>query len=283
MNTVKNRLIFVVLLGIIMSCSALLSCPQDIDPFYLRILEKGQKAFISKDYSQAVRDLQVAAFGLAGDSQFRAKALVYLGLSQFYLSDLKACGMSLREAAGLLKDQDWTGLDIVEQARPDLERLWDYFSLGSAGQGASPQEADLQKKTDFPPPAGALDQNFPSKGGSETDQISRLNMDQVKEGDLVPLDLAETPPEAIRKVPAAYPAWARTSGLEPKIRVNALVSEKGQVIKTQILEGAKNAAGFNQAAEQAVRRWRFRPATIRGIKVKTWIPVSVEFKVKASD
>jgi TonB family protein len=71
--------------------------------------------------------------------------------------------------------------------------------------------------------------------------------------------------------------------LEPTVTVGALVSETGKVIRTRILEGAKNAAGFNQAAEQAVRLWKFRPATIKNLKVKVWLPVSVQFRVRPVD
>jgi TonB family protein len=60
--------------------------------------------------------------------------------------------------------------------------------------------------------------------------------------------------------------------------VNALVSETGAVIKTEIIKGMSGVYGFNHAAEQAVRSWKFEPATIKGIKVKVWVPILLHFK-----
>lgn len=278
----KSRLILLSLSGLLLSSSIHLSSSQEIDSFYMRTLEKAERAFLSRDYLQAAKDFEVAAFGLAGDKELRAKALVYLGLTRFYLNDVKACEKNLREAAGLLEDGNWTGLDIAAEAQPDLERLLGYFNLSSGSQGGSPPQAGAPEKTDTTSPPAA-EGKLPARESPEQDQAPNLNVDLVKEGDLVSLELAETPPEVVKKVEAAYPDWARSSGLEPTVIVGALVSETGKVIKTRIIEGAKNAAGFNQAAEQAVRLWKFRPATIKGLRVKVWLPVSVQFKVRSAD
>jgi TonB family protein len=272
----------VLLFSVFFSLSgAFYASPQDIDAFYLKALEKGEKAFLSRDYPQAAKEFEVAAFGLAGNSELKAKALSYLGLTRFYLNDIKACEKNLREAAGLLKEGDWSGLEIAPEARPDLERLLGYLNLTSANQEGSPPEAGMPLKADTTAPAVA-DDNI-SRKIPEQDQEPNLNVDLLKEGDLVPLELAETPPEVTKKVAAIYPDWARTSGLEPTVTVGALISETGKVIRTRIIEGAKNAAGFNQAAEQAVRLWKFRPATIKGLRVKVWLPVSVRFRVRSED
>jgi TonB family protein len=276
-NKVKSRTVFLLLCGTLLSLCVLLCAPQDIDPFYLRILEKAQKSFLSRDYAQAVRDLEVAAFGLAADSQLRAKALIYLGLSRFYLNDVKSAEKNLREAAGLLPDSDWSGLEIAAAALPDLERLWSYFNLSPENPVISTPPVEPPKKADDSP-SSVSEERTALPGAPQPDLTNSLNVDQIKEGDLVPLELAETPPEVTKKVGAAYPAWARASGIEPRVIVNALVSEKGKVIQTEIIEGAEGAAGFNQAAEQAVRRWKFRPATIKGIKVKVWFPIAIEFR-----
>jgi TonB family protein len=276
-NKVKSRILLLLLSGTMLLLFALPCVPQDVDPFYLRILEKAEKSFLSRDYPQAVRDLEVAAFGLAGDSRLRAKALIYLGLAHFYLNDVKSAGKSLTEAASLLSEAEWSDLGIAAEAHPDLERLWRYFDL-------SPEIPVVSTPPDEPPQKAA-DSSLPSPGERtaspptlQADPGDPLNMDRIKEGDLVPLELVEAPPEVTKKVGAAYPAWARSSGLEPRVIVNALVSEKGKVVRTEIIEGAEGAAGFNQAAEQAVRRWRFKPATVKGIRVKVWLPVAVEFK-----
>lgn len=282
MAKVKNRRLVLLISALLSFSGVLYPFFQDVDSFYLKTLEKAEKAFLSGEYLQAAKDFEVAAFGLAGNSKLRAKALSYLGLARFYLNDVKACEKNLREAAELIKDGDWSGLEIAAQARPDLERLLGYFKLSSSGQGGSPPESGMPLKVDMTSPPVA-EGKLTSQEIPEEDQEPNFNVDLIKEGDLVPLELAETPPEVVKKVEAIYPDWARSSGLEPTVVVGALVSETGKVIKTRIIQGAKNAAGFNQAAEQAVRRWRFRPATIRSLRVKVWLPVSVQFRVRSVD
>ena len=90
--------------------------------------------------------------------------------------------------------------------------------------------------------------------------------------------MVDTLPVATRRIPAVYPTSASGSRITGTVTVNALISEKGSVIKTEIIQGIKGAVGFDQAAAQAVRRWKFEPATINGIKVKVWIPISIVFK-----
>jgi protein TonB len=111
-----------------------------------------------------------------------------------------------------------------------------------------------------------------------SDPPVEIKLDQVKEGDVLSPELVETPPVVIKRIPAAYPEHARRLGIEGTVVISVLVSEKGDVVDAEIIQGIKNAAGFDQAALQAARRWKFEPATVRGIKVKVWISVAIEFK-----
>jgi len=43
----------------------------------------------------------------------------------------------------------------------------------------------------------------------------------------------------------------------------------------------KQVFGFDQAAQRAVKQWKFEPGSVKGIKVKVWIPVAIEFKKSA--
>ena len=59
--------------------------------------------------------------------------------------------------------------------------------------------------------------------------------------------------------------------------VNALVNENGQVIDTRILTSASSI--LNEAALNSVRRSTFAPGTKDGVRVKSWTPVRVDFKL----
>jgi protein TonB len=261
------------------------------DPFYLSLLEKAQKSFFARNYGEAARDFDIAAFGLAGNKTLQAKAYVYLSLCRYYLKDMQASERSLRQAAALMGEGGFSALEIYESARPDLDKLTAFYNLARSQNDALPKEAEKPLPADPEPQVAkpiepvekpgekaAKDAAKDTEHSATASPLSDLKLDEIKEGDILPLDLVDTPPVRIKSSPAVYPEHARSSGIEGTITINALVSEKGDVIDTEILTRIKNAVGFDQASLQAVRRWKFEPATVKGIKVKVWIPVAIEFK-----
>jgi TonB family protein len=94
---------------------------QNIDPFYLQRLESGERAFLAGDIESAVKDLEIALFGLRGDKALKAKAFLYLGLSQYSLKNSKKAEEYLRNAKNIL------GMDGL---RPLIssEAVWLYLN-----------------------------------------------------------------------------------------------------------------------------------------------------------
>jgi len=303
-----SRALFPLLILLILSTYFLAYAPgQQIDPFYLKLFEKAQKAFLAKNYQEGARDFEIASFGLIGDKALRAKAYVYISLSRYYLKDMKSSEKYLREAADLMGEERMQALEIFEEAGPDLNKLMIFFNIRPA-QPAQPTDAPLpqkpeqQEKPSKPapatdaPPQPSPGQEKPVSANSSTPikpeikapqepaqkeagkNLPQITLDNLKEGDLLPLDMVETQPIVLKRVPADYPTAARSFRIEGTIIMNALVSEKGNVIKTEIIAGIKGAFGFNQSAQRAVRQWKFEPATIRGIKVKVWMPIAITFK-----
>ena len=76
---------------------------------------------------------------------------------------------------------------------------------------------------------------------------------------------------------ATYPPIARMQRMQGTVIVNALINENGQVIDTRILTSASTI--LNDAAVQSVRRSTFTAGTKDGVRVKSWTPVRVEFKL----
>jgi len=262
---------------------------QQIDPFYLRLLEKAQKSFLARNYGEAARDFEIAAFGLNQDLTLQAKAYVYLSLSHYYLKDVKKSESFLRQGAELLGDRSLAVLQIPDSALPDLEKLLIFFDIQLALPTHSVNSPPLQeqekqtKASESPPETGQKSQQPAEKEPARDDQkdpgsAPPITLDKIKEGDIIALDMVDTLPVATRRIAAVYPSSASGSKITGTVTVNALISEKGSVVKTEIIQGIKGAVGFNQAAEQAVRRWKFEPATIKGIKVKVWMPISIVFK-----
>jgi TonB family protein len=257
---------------------------QQIDPFYLRLFEKAQKSFLAKYYQDAARDFEIAAFGFTEDKTLRAKAYVYISLCRFYLKDLAASERYLREAADLMAGEGFEALEILKSALPDLEKLQTLYNIAPAQQEAPPPP-DLSV-TENPLKATSDDPNKPAKKAPDTPgrkaaaEALQISLDNIKEGDLVPLDLVDTRPVVLKRVQAVYPSSARGSGTEGTVLVNVLISEKGAVIKTEIINGIKGAYGFNQESQRVVRQWKFEAATIKGVKVKVWLPISIAFKIQ---
>ena len=102
---------------------------QAIDPFYLRLFEDGEAAFVAGNHAKTVRDLEVALFGLSADRTRAAKACIYLGLSHNTLKNRDKSRQFLVRAAGLVGKEgpEYLGLDMA--ALNGYERLIEDFRI----------------------------------------------------------------------------------------------------------------------------------------------------------
>jgi len=97
-------------------------------------------------------------------------------------------------------------------------------------------------------------------------------------GELVPSGTEGLNPARIsHQAAATYPPIARMQRMQGTVIVNALINENGQVVETKILSSASTI--LNEAAVQSVRRSTFTPGSKDGVRVKSWTPVRVEFKL----
>jgi TonB family protein len=70
------------------------------------------------------------------------------------------------------------------------------------------------------------------------------------------------PPVRLYAPPPSYPPADWVAAVEGDVVVQAAISETGQVTGVEVLQGL--TAGVNEAAIEALKRWRFRPATRQG-------------------
>jgi hypothetical protein len=138
------RLLAFLLVAVILIGYSDLTC-QETDAFYKNLFKKGEKSFLAKNYKEAVKELEVAVFGLYKEKELRGKACVYLSLSHYYLKDIKKCEKYLREAFELLGDEEIKKLELDKPARSDLEKLIKYFNLRDAEKRAENDEAVIKK------------------------------------------------------------------------------------------------------------------------------------------
>jgi TonB family protein len=99
-------------------------------------------------------------------------------------------------------------------------------------------------------------------------------------GDLVALDKVDSQPIVIRRVDPLYPPYAQNLKVEGDIAVSALISEYGDVLQVNVVRGIQGNLGFERAAQNAVKQWKFKPAQKDGANVKVWKPITITFKLK---
>jgi len=131
-------------MGVILLGYSDLTC-QETDAFYKNLFKKGEKSFLAKNYKEAVKELEIAVFGLYKEKELRGKAYVYLSLSYYYLKDVKKCEKYLREAFDLLGDEGLKKLELDKPARSDLEKLIEYFKLREAKKKPESDKAVIKK------------------------------------------------------------------------------------------------------------------------------------------
>tara|TARA_B100000676_G_C18016577_1_gene810026 strand:- start:529 stop:1143 length:615 start_codon:yes stop_codon:yes gene_type:complete len=89
----------------------------------------------------------------------------------------------------------------------------------------------------------------------------------------------DDPPVAMTPIRPVYPEIAQEAGIEGVIVVQAFIDEKGRVKETLILKGVPNT-GLDEAAMDAIRKTRFKPAKQRERSVGVWISIPVNFRLK---
>jgi len=103
---------------------------------------------------------------------------------------------------------------------------------------------------------------------------------RVREGALVTEGPGVTPPVLLKQIAPSYPPIASRMRVSGEVSLRALVGIDGGVEQIEIVEVTQQGAGFERAAEDAVRQWRFRPATKSGVKVKMWVPIRIPFRLQ---
>lgn len=87
-----------------------------------------------------------------------------------------------------------------------------------------------------------------------------------------------TPPRLLKEVRADYTDEARRANVTGEVVLEIVVRRDGSVGDVRIMR--RLGAGLDERAVQAVRQWRFAPATLKGTAVDVIVEVGVEFKLR---
>ena len=68
--------------------------------------------------------------------------------------------------------------------------------------------------------------------------------------------------------------------VEGLVEAEALVGIDGAVQEVRILSCSRKGVGFEKATEDAIMKWRFKPATKLGVKVRMWVSIRIPFRLR---
>ncbi|MFN7130483.1 MAG: energy transducer TonB [Myxococcales bacterium] len=94
-------------------------------------------------------------------------------------------------------------------------------------------------------------------------------------GRYVPPYKVSTLPELVGEVKAPFPEEARKLGMEGEVLLKLTIDATGKVVAARVLKGA--GYGFDEAALQAVKKFRFKPGTEGGEAIITEINYTYTF------
>jgi protein TonB len=106
------------------------------------------------------------------------------------------------------------------------------------------------------------------------------------------IDLPENPPGPLRvggdvkapikekSVPPVYPELARKARIQGVVIIEAVIDREGNVVRAKVLRSPGAHFGFDQAAVDAVKQWKFKPGTQNGKPVDVIFTLTVIFKLE---
>jgi periplasmic protein TonB len=89
--------------------------------------------------------------------------------------------------------------------------------------------------------------------------------------------LEKTLPKVVHQVDAVYPEDAKQARVEGVVEVAVTVDTDGAVAATRVV---KSVAMLDDAAEAALKQWRFEPGREDGKPVRVEVRISVRFSLK---
>lgn len=76
-----------------------------------------------------------------------------------------------------------------------------------------------------------------------------------------------------------YPSVARAAGIEGEVVLRVRVDDAGRVVEIELVS-TDSGDLFTEAAQRAVREWRFHPAVRNGSPVASWVIVPLRFRLR---
>jgi protein TonB len=85
-------------------------------------------------------------------------------------------------------------------------------------------------------------------------------------------------PEKLSAPQPVYPEMARKARIQGVVIVQAIIDKEGNVTNVKVLKGLP--MGLDVAAADAVKKWKFKPATLNGKPVSVYYNLTVNFRIQ---
>jgi TonB family protein len=122
--------------------------------------------------------------------------------------------------------------------------------------------------------AGNADAN---SGGLESGFSAGNGKEPVAPEAPLPIGGDVKPAELITRVSPTYPPLARNQHVAGDVRVDALIDANGRVTTMKVISGPTL---LHQAAMDALRQWKYQPATLDGKQVPMHLTVTLQFRLQ---
>jgi TonB family protein len=86
------------------------------------------------------------------------------------------------------------------------------------------------------------------------------------------------PPERVYAPQPTYTEIARKARIQGVVIVQAIIDREGNVTNVKVLKGLP--MGLEEAAVEAMKQWKFKPATLNGKPVTVYYNLTVNFKLQ---
>ena len=87
-----------------------------------------------------------------------------------------------------------------------------------------------------------------------------------------------TPPKLSHKEDPIFPKKAREQGLAGSVTLSALIMTDGSVTDVKVQKSSNPGHGFEEAAIEALKKRRYKPATIDGKPITLFYTATIDFR-----
>lgn len=144
----------------------------------------------------------------------------------------------------------------------------------------APEEPQIQTQEELAKMLNARVDSLSRLGAGEGIQIRG----EIPKEDVIPgsdvFIAFEQPPQLVKRVQPVYPEMARQASVGGKVVVQFYVDKKGDVKQAKIIKADPKGLGFEEAAVDAVLKWKFTPALQRENPVGVWVAQTITFTVE---